>query len=162
MNFYAGSMISLLMIIIFLFGCGEKPNTEHSTPVDISILRQWDGDYPVEAIEKLPAKQRDLPVGYFSDQESFNKVWTGFKPDEELPEVNFDENMVVYYRNITYYNRTAIFKVTLNEGVLEVLARETMSAMPIEEKAAMSMVVIPRTGIKFIRSGDQKIEVQID
>jgi hypothetical protein len=42
---------------------------------------------------------------------------------------------------------------------LEILAMETMSAMPIEDKAAMAMAVIPRAGVRFIRAGEEQIPV---
>lgn len=37
----------------------------------------------------------------------------------------------------------------------KVLAIETMSAMPIEDKVAMSMVLVGRQGITGIQSGDK-------
>lgn len=36
----------------------------------------------------------------------------------------------------------------------EMLAMITMSAMPIEDKVAMSLVVVPRKDIKSIRTAD--------
>jgi hypothetical protein len=36
---------------------------------------------------------------------------------------------------------------------------ETMSAIPIEEKVAMSMAVIPRAGVVAIQAGTEKIPV---
>jgi hypothetical protein len=43
-------------------------------------------------------------------------------------------------------------KVVLKDGGAEILARETMSSLPIEDKAAMSLAVVPREGIRFIRT----------
>ncbi len=39
------------------------------------------------------------------------------------------------------------------------LAMETMSAMPIEDKVAMALAVIPRAGVRFIASGNERIGV---
>jgi hypothetical protein len=36
---------------------------------------------------------------------------------------------------------------------------ETMSALPIEEKVAMAMAVIPRKGVMSIKAGTEKIQV---
>jgi len=49
--------------------------------------------------------------------------------------------------------------VNVKNGVAEVLAMETMSAMPIEDKMAMSLVVVAREGITAIQSGDRIIPV---
>ncbi len=50
-------------------------------------------------------------------------------------------------------------KVNVKNGVAEVLAMETMSAMPIEDKVAMSLVAVPRSGITAIQTGDEIIPV---
>ena len=47
----------------------------------------------------------------------------------------------------------------MKNGVAEVLAMETMSAVPIEDKVAMSLVVVAGEEITGIRSGDQIISV---
>jgi len=44
-------------------------------------------------------------------------------------------------------------------GVAEVLAMETMSAMPIQDKAAMALVVVARQGITAIQAGDKDIPI---
>jgi hypothetical protein len=60
---------------------------------------------------------------------------------------------------VTFYNRTNIVKVTLKDGIAEIIAIETRSALPIEDKVAMAMVVIPRAGVKFIQAGNERIPV---
>ena len=47
----------------------------------------------------------------------------------------------------------------MTEGVAEVLAMETLSAMPIEDKVAMSLAVVPRKGIESIQSSDGTLPV---
>ena len=39
------------------------------------------------------------------------------------------------------------------------MAMETMSAMPIEDKVAMALAVIPCAGVRFITSGNERIAV---
>ena len=53
----------------------------------------------------------------------------------------------------------SLLKVTLQDGTAEIIAMETMSAMPIEDKVAMAMGVIPREGVTAIQAGTQKIQV---
>ena len=50
------------------------------------------------------------------------------------PEIDFTVNLVLFARNTQFYNRINIGKVNVSNGVAEVLAMETMSAMPIEDK----------------------------
>ena len=50
--------------------------------------------------------------------------------------------------------------MNVKNGVAELLAMETMSAMPIEDKVAMSLVVVPRKGIKAIQTVDKIIPIK--
>ena len=43
-----------------------------------------------------------------------------------------------------------------------ILAVETRSAQPIEDRVAISLAVISRQGIKFIQAGNQRIPVSAD
>ena len=67
----------------------------------------------------------------------------------------------LYYLQVTHdsYNRIRIGKVNVKNGVAEVLAMETMSAMPIEDKVAMSLAVVGRQGISGIQIGNEVILV---
>ena len=78
---------------------------------------------------------------------------------EDAPEIDFTVNLVLFARNTQFYNRINIGKVNVSNGVAEVLAMETMSAMPIEDKVAMSLVVVVREGITAIQAGDKNIPI---
>ena len=84
----------------------------------------------------------------------FEAVWKAFKAGEAVPEIDFKANLVLFARNTQFFNRIRIGKVNVTNGVVELLAAETMSAIPIQNKVAMSMVVVPRKGIKSIRTAD--------
>ena len=61
-----------------------------------------------------------------------------------------------------FYNRISIFKITLKDGVIEILAMETRSALPIEDKVAIDLAVIPRAGVEYIQAGNHRIPVSAD
>jgi hypothetical protein len=64
---------------------------------------------------------------------------------------------VLFARNTHFYNSIRIGKVNVKNGVAEVLAMETMSAIPIEDRVGMSMVVVSRKGIDSVRPSDGKV-----
>jgi hypothetical protein len=113
----------------------------------------------VDQLNLLPENQRELPVGYFDDAAAFTRVWQVLKPGENVPEVDFSKNFVVFTRNVDFYNRIYIVKVTVKDDSAEILAAETRSALPIEDRVAMSLAVIPRRGVKFIQAGRERIAV---
>ena len=128
---------------------------------DVKIIQNWSGVFPVDKLNVLPKGQELLPAGYIGDADTFKNVWEIFSPGTPVPEVDFDANMVVFGKNTQYFNRTTIFKVTLsNEGVAEILAMATMSAIPIEDKVAMSMAIISREGIKTIFTAGRQLPVE--
>jgi len=133
----------------------------HSQPLDdeANILQSWLGDFPVAQLKLLPETQREQTAGFINDAKNFKDIWKAFKPGEAVPKVDFKVNLVLFARNTQFYNRIRIGKVNVTNGVAEVLAMETMSAMPIEDKVAMSLVVIARQGITAVQSGGEIIPI---
>jgi hypothetical protein len=141
------------------WACSIAGASSASEPRDLVILQSWSGDYPVSQLERLPEGQRQSGVGYLGDAARFANVWQAFKPDEKAPEIDFGKYLVLFSRNVDFYNRTSILKVTLKDGVAEVMAMATLSAQPIEEKVAMALALVPRAGVKFIQAGSKRIPV---
>ena len=159
-------LLSILSAAIFL-GCGASNygTTERGTqPIgiggEVQIIKSWQGDYPVAKLDLLTVKQRGQGIGFIDDAKTFAGVWKAFKPGEDVPKIEFKTNIVLFARNTQFYNRISIGKVTVTNGVAELIAMETMSAMPIEDKIAMSMVLVARQGIKAIQSGNKIIPVK--
>jgi hypothetical protein len=125
--------------------------------MDVPLVAQWAGDYPVAELIRLPKAQRRSGVGCIDDRDRFESVWKVFKAGEPVPQVDFDRNLVVFVRNTEFYNRIRIGKAILTDGVLSLLAMETRSAMPIEDQVAMSLAVVPRAGIASIQAGADRI-----
>ncbi len=111
-------------------------------------------------LKLLPDDQREQGIGFIHETNTFENVWKAFKPGEAVPEIDFKTNLVLFSRNTQFYNRISIGQVNLKNGVAEVLAMETRSAMPIEDKVAMSLVVVPGKGIKAIQAGDKDIPIK--
>jgi len=153
--------ILTIIFVILLIVCSIT-TTQAENANDVPIIQKWSGNYPVDQLNLLPGNQGESRVGYLGDAATFTHVWQVFKPGEIVPEVNFSKNFVVFSRNVDYYNRTSIGKVTLKDEAAKILAVETRSARPIEDRVAMSMAVIPRQGIKFIYAGNQRIPVSAD
>ena len=126
---------------------------------DAKILQSWRGDYPVAELNLLPMKHHEQAVGFIGNTETFKAVWNVFKPGEAIPKIDFRTDLVLFARNTQFYNRISIGKVNVTNGIANILAMETMSAMPIENKVAMSMVKVARQGITAIQSGDKIIQI---
>lgn len=156
-------IISTLREIMLLLVCGTVIAGCESMEIrngEAEILQSWQGDYPVAQLKLIPEKQREHSVGFIDDSETFTEVWKAFKPGEAVPKIDFRVNLVLFARNTQFYNSIGIGKVNVTNGVAEVLAIETMSAMPIEDKVAMSIVVVAREGISGIQVGDEVISIK--
>jgi len=157
MNTIRGLLAWLMLAV--LTGCSNVP-VANTPPTELVILQSWSGDYPVAELQRLPAGQQQTRVGYLGNAAAFESVWAAFKPGEAVPEVDFGKHLVVFHRNVNFYNRTRIFKVTRRDGVADVLAMETMSAIPIMDKVSMALAVIPRASVKSLRSGAASVPVR--
>ena len=133
--------------------------TGEDAPRELSILHKWSGEFPIAHLDRLPEGQTETSIGYIGTKSVFANVWKAFKPEEPVPEVDFNKSLVVFARNVVFYNRLSIFKVTLRGDTIDVMSMETRSARPIEDNAAMSMASIPREGIKNIQVGNKNIPV---
>ncbi|MGE5844360.1 MAG: hypothetical protein ACM32K_05615, partial [Syntrophaceae bacterium] len=107
-------------------------------PANLTLVNKWDLDYPVSGLKNLPRGQQKTVAGYFGDAQTFAGVWKSFRPGEKVPKVDFKKNLVVFTRNVKFYNRKAITKVTLLDGTLEVQGIETMTSVPVTNKVAMA------------------------
>ena len=94
------------------------------------------------------------------DTDAFTSTWKAFKPDHPVPSVDFSTQLIVFVRNTQFYNRNKIMKVTLTDGVMEVVAIETMSAIPVTDIVAMSMALIPAKDIRYLKAGNLQIEIK--
>jgi hypothetical protein len=141
-------------------GGETKAAPSGALPANLTIVNKWDGDYPVSALKKLPRGQQKTVAGYFGDAQAFAGVWKSFRPGEKVPKVDFRKNLVVFTRNVKFYNRKAITKVTLLDGTLEVQGIETMTSVPVTNKVSMAMAEVPRQGVKTLRAGDKFIPVK--
>lgn len=147
-----------LMMLTVVTGCSNTPVAD-TPPTELAISQSWSGDFPVAELKRLPEGQQLSRVGYLGSAAAFESAWAVFKPDEVVPAIDFGKDMVVFHRNVDFYNRTRIFKVTLKDGVAEVLAMETLSAIPVTDKVAMAMAVIPRAKVKFLQAIPASIPV---
>jgi len=161
----------VLVCIVITAGCNGLKNQgkdEAGAPLqqmqslndDAKILQSWQGDYPTAQFNLLPENQRENAVGFIGNIETFKAVWNAFKPEEDLPSIDFNTNFVIFAKNTQFYNRIRIGKVNVTNGVAEVLAMETLSARPIEDKVAMSLVVLNRQGITGIQSNGKIIQIK--
>jgi len=159
---------SILGILIFstvmLIKCGENQQKEvlekTTSPIELKILKSWQGDYPVNQLNLLSENQDKQAIGYIYNPKIFMSIWTQFKPTQDVPEIDFKTNLVLFARNTLYYNRISIGKINLNDGVVTVVAIETRSSMPIKDRVAFSLAVVHNQGISAIEIGNNTIIIK--
>ena len=126
----------------------------------VPILETLSGDLPVSVLTLFPQGMQNQPVGYFSNQQQLDTVLQSIQADgKTLPVVDFSSQIVLFVKNTVFYNRLRIGQVSREDVTLTILAMETMSAMPIEDKVAISLAVIERDGAQFIVAGGQRLEI---
>ena len=122
--------------------------------INKEILQQWQGDLPVSSLVLLPSESHQAGVGYINNTALLKTIWPHLQLEIDTPNIDFRQNIIVYHYNTQFYNRNRIFKVEVLSGIAEVLAMETLSATPIEDKVAFSMAVITREGINSLKTRD--------
>jgi hypothetical protein len=136
----------------------QPPIDDHKLR-DLPILQKWRRDFPMVHLNRLPEGQTDVGIGYIGKQAVVASIWKAFKPERARTGDGFQQDCVVYTRNIKFNNRLSIFNITLKGGTITIMAIKTQSALPLEDHAAMAMTAIPRKGIKYIQAGNEHIPV---
>jgi len=115
MNPLKSALFFLLLCATILFFSGGCATTgaRDMEPIDVSLLENWSGDSPVSGLGRLPAGQQETMTGYIGDTKTFIPIWQVFKPNDILPTVDFSKHIIVFSRNVQFYNRTSILKVML-------------------------------------------------
>ncbi len=166
----------VLCIVISMIGCSKSGNDEAAVeksekapqvqtatndqqPVEdeLAIIQRWQIDFPVDKLDLLPEGQRESRVGYIDNANTFDAVWKVFNPFEPAPNIDFASQIALFVRNTQFYNRINVVKVGLKDGMAEIIAAETQSARPIEERVAMVLLTVPRKDIKGVISGDNVV-----
>ena len=152
------------LLLIILSACSiAMPSNDTEVNRQVSIIGSLSGNFPIVALTALPEVQRTNPVGYLVNQQQLDSVMQYFQADGKvLPDVDFSSQIVLFARNTVFYNRLSIAQVTLIGETLSVLSMETRSARPIDDKVAMSLVVIPREGARFIAVAGGNIKINND
>jgi hypothetical protein len=125
----------------------------------VPIVRTWEGPFLVKELNVFPKEVQNTPVGYIADAKTLAAVWQLFRPDDKAPEVNFREQVIVFARNVKYVNKLQINMVLNKDGVVTLLAKETLTATPVESKIYISFALIPRAGLRALRHGDVNLDL---
>lgn len=163
----------VLCMVVGMIGCSKSGNDEpvveksEQAPVEqtavteqqpagsgLAIIQRWPIDFPVDKLDLLPDGQRDSRVGYIDNADTFAAIWKVFNPLEPAPGIDFSSQIALFVRNTQFYNRINVVKVELDDGMAEIIAAETLSARPIEERVAMVLLTVPRKGINGVKSGN--------
>ncbi len=154
---------ALLLAVFLVTSTACVPAEESSTEIvtlQVPILASLGGDFPVAELGSLPDAQRMKPGGFIGSQQQLDAVLEHLHAGGKvLPPVDFSTQRVLYVRNTRFYNRLSIASVTLVDNTLEILSMSTLSAMPIKENVAMSLVVVPRLGAKYLKVAGEKVRL---
>ncbi len=104
-------VLALALIICVMGGTVQAKDTvKEDMPAgkDLGILQSFSGDYPVAGLARLPSGQEGQRAGYIGSPEEFTLVWRMMFPARPMPEIDFTKSIVVFFRNVHFYNHTSI------------------------------------------------------
>lgn len=151
----------ILLTLLFSSACTTVINDDtENKDGPVPILGTLSGDLPVSALNNLPEGQSDQAVGYLDSQQQLDNLLQSIQAGgKSLPVVDFSSQIVLFTKNTVFYNRLSIAQVLRKGDALTILAMETMSAMPITDKVAISLAVIKRDDVQFIEAGGQRLVI---
>jgi hypothetical protein len=130
-------------------GSDDKSSGSISKPV--AAGQKWTGSFPKTEDEPL---MKEAPAsGYIADEKSWAKLWKAWRGNEELPEVDFDKQLVLIGIAKCARNGMNLRYKLDDKGNLEVSVFQTEIAGP---GFNYQIVVVDRTGVKTINGAEIK------
>lgn len=154
-------LILLLSVLFLISSCSQAVESQPETfRFPVPVLDSVGGDFPVAALSLLPDGQQNAPVGYLDTQLQLDRILANITPSGSLSQkVDFETQIVLFARNTNFYNRISIGQVLFEGETLKLVAMETMSARPIRDKVAISLVVIPRGEAKYLDVRGERLAI---
>jgi len=151
-------LLAFLLVLAAALPTGAAGRGERALPQPgfLKIGTSWSGEAPALAVAALPQWRQRLGAGCIGDAEGFAAFWKVFKPGTIPPRLDFTNNLVVFVAREAVYEQLVIVKVTLKEGMCEVVANGNRSESPRQDRLSVAAAVIPRGGIKFLRVGGRE------
>ena len=112
-----------------------------SEPLSLELEEQWRGVVPEDEMRSVAPT---LP--FVAAHESWRELWRAWRPEEPLPEVDF-ESEVVLVRLVDGPNRIKLSATLDEDGAVQVRARNTRIAGP---GFGYALARISRQGVKSI------------
>jgi uncharacterized lipoprotein YbaY len=132
------------------------PAPAEAKPQEVKVLRRWQGGMAGAGVIFLPKDQRDAPAGFIADPVAWETFWPALGKADNTPPVDFKTSLVLFVRDVTELNANPIDKVTLTGGVLEARVNPPEKKMIVEDALNVSLVEVPREGVKAVRCGPAK------
>jgi hypothetical protein len=150
-------------LIIFLCILNAALDTSAAEPKKMELKQKWQGTFPTARLKLLAKGHQASRVAFIAEGKQWSQVWKAFDAEAKEPKIDFDKNIVVMVKNVRFLNRIFVGNATLDDGTLKVLAGETRTARPINDRVHCAMFVVPRAGIKKISDGGRStISMQPD
>lgn len=158
-------VVTFILLSTFAFSAeagSRKPNQPLNFLKEkhLPILDRWNGYYPIFQQERFEEWHATPHGGCFFEEAVFASFWGVFREGEKVPPIDFDKNMVVFVGGDGSSPPMIITKISIKDGIAEVLADRCPPGSTHEEGLPMALAEIPRAAVKLIRNGQQQIAVK--
>jgi hypothetical protein len=135
--------LGLLLVALFLSSCGMPSSTARSDGKPVKPVKQWEGRFPAKEDEALRA---EAPArGYLTNQQAWSKLWRAWRGQEDLPQVEFEKQLVLVGTAECARNRVQAEFSLDDKGDLKGGFLQTLIGGP---GFAYLIVVVDRAGVK--------------
>jgi hypothetical protein len=118
---------------------------------EVKLLQTWRGEVKLELRKQAPDS------GFIADAESWEKLWKAYRVAEKVPEVDFQEHLILVGVNSDPNQIGAVAKLS-EKGDLSVVYLGTLIGFEDPQTCAYQFAKISRKGIKSIKGKPLKIE----
>ena len=146
-----------LISSVSLFACGDKKKKGEQTVV-------WNEMVALSSTRSAPEGLSDgqIRMSVISDDVSWDRLWSAVLKDTlcVFPQADFKNQVAVVVHNVKYLNNIKVLESTREADVRLLNLAVTRTALPVQEKVQMAVILVPRASTKAIQVGKMKIKIQ--
>lgn len=116
------------------------------------VRAQWEGTFPVADLVRLPERGDQLGTGLIADPETWSLVWRVFRPDDEVPAIDFSKEFIAFARNLTAFGKISLVHVAIGGNSMDLRWRTPDDGPKITDKVRIAFVVLRRGEFGLVRS----------
>jgi RNA polymerase sigma factor (sigma-70 family) len=132
-------------------GSGQKPLVQKEGPKLVPVKQSWDGIIPNRKLLKASP-----PQGFIVEAEEWETMWQGWRADEMIPAIDFNNQMAIIL-TVRGPNKISAPELRIDDTGNVKVPLPVSTLLPDDGRIGYKIIIIERSGVKSINGTPIKV-----